>query len=187
MNQLRSSGAILLAAVLLISGLALSMPMSVAASAGAPPTAPEAIAVPSGSVLLFRSHAKGVQTYECQNGQWAFHAPRALLFNAHNHRPTAIHYGGIDRGLTLGPWWESLRDGSRIRAGNAASAPSPNANSIPLLRLEVLERQGAGVFSRVSYIQRLNTIGGVGPTGGCQTGAQRRVPYTADYYFYATP
>jgi len=165
MNHLRSSGAIVLAAVLLGFGLLFSMPISAAASAGASPTVPAAIAVPPGSVLLFRSHAKGVQTYECQNSQWAFRAPRAVLFGPHNHRPTAIHYGGIDRGLTLGPWWESLRDGSRIRGGNAVSAPSPNANSIPLLRLEVLERQGTGVFSPVSYIQRLNTTGGVGPTG----------------------
>ena len=164
-NYLRSFRAILLAVVLLAFGLALSMPISVAASAGAPPTVPAAIAVPPGSVLLFRSNAEGVQTYECQNGQWAFRAPRALLFNPYNHRQTALHYGGIDRGLTLGPWWESLRDGSRIRGGNALSAPSPNTNSIPLLRLEVLERQGVGVFSPVSYIQRLNTTGGVGPTG----------------------
>jgi hypothetical protein len=140
--------------------------------------------VPPGYVLLFSRHAAGVQTYECQNGVWAFRAPRAVLFNPHSHQLSAIHYGGIDRGLTAGPWWESVYDGSRIRGGNAVSAPSPNANSIPLLRLEVLERQGSGVFSQVSYIQRLNTVGGVGPTGACSTGARRWVAYTADYYFY---
>ena len=187
MNQLRSHRVIVFVAMLLVIGNVLFAPLSVAASTGAPPIVPEAIAVPPGSVLLFHSHAKGVQTYECQNGQWAFRAPRALLFNPPSHRPTAIHYGGIDRGLTPGPWWESLRDGSRIRAGNAVSAPSPNANSIPLLRLEVLERQGSGIFSPVSYIQRLNTLGGVGPTGVCSAGARRWVPYTADYFFYATP
>ncbi|MFL5804687.1 MAG: DUF3455 domain-containing protein [Roseiflexaceae bacterium] len=187
MNQLRSFGAIVLAAVLLVVGQVLSIPVSVAASGGEPPTVPEAIAVPPGSVLLFSHHAKGVQTYECKNGQWAFHAPRALLFDPQSNIPTGIHYGGIDEGLTPGPWWESVKDGSRIRGGKAVSAPSPNADSIPLLRLEVMERQGTGVFSPVSYIQRLNTEGGVGPTGGCQTGAQRQVPYTADYYFYATP
>jgi hypothetical protein len=185
MNHLRSYGSIVLAAVLFIVGLI--MPTSVAASAGAPPTVPEVIAVPHGSRLLFSRHAKGVQIYACNNGQWAFHAPRALLFNPRSHRPTGIHYGGIDRGLTAGPWWESVHDGSRIRAGNAISAPSPNANSIPLLRLEVLERHGTGVFSPVSYIQRLNTVGGVGPIGACQPGERRWVPYTADYYFYKTP
>jgi hypothetical protein len=184
MNRLRSYGSIILAAVLLVFGQALIMPLPASARTGAPPTVPASIEVPPGNVLLFTRHAKGVQTYECQNGVWAFRAPKALLFNPHSHRPTGIHYGGIDRGLTPGPWWESLRDGSRIRAGNAVSAPSPNANSIPLLRLEVLERQGTGVFNQVSYIQRLNTVGGVGPTGACSAGAQRWVPYTADYYFY---
>jgi hypothetical protein len=187
MKQLRSFGATLLATLLLVFGQLLSLPTSAAAGSGAPPVVPGAIAVPAGAVLLFSRHAIGVQIYECQNGQWVFHAPQALLFAPHPKKLTGIHYGGIDRGLTPGPWWESLRDGSRIRAGNALSAPSPNTNSIPLLRLEVLERAGTGVFSPVSYIQRLNTKGGVGPSGGCQTGLQRRVPYTADYYFYATP
>jgi hypothetical protein len=187
MKQLRSFGATLLVTLLLVFGQLLSLPTSAAARSGAPPVVPGTIAVPAGSVLLFSRHAKGVQIYECLNGQWAFHAPQALLFDAKSNRPTGIHYGGIDRGLTPGPWWESVEDGSRIRGGSALSAPSPNANSIPLLRLEVLEREGTGVFSPVSYIQRLNTKGGVGPSGGCQTGLQRRVPYTADYYFYAAP
>lgn len=187
MKQLRSYGAIVLAIVLLVVGQVLSMPVPVAASTGEPPTVPEAIAVPAGSVLLFSQHAKGVQIYECQYGQWAFHAPRALLFDPLSNRPTAIHYGGIDRGLTPGPWWESVDDGSRIRGAKTGSAPSPNADSIPLLRLEVLERQGSGVFTPVSLIQRLNTVSGVSPTGGCKPGAQRWVPYTADYYFYAAP
>jgi hypothetical protein len=184
---LRSVRSIVLAAVALVVGLVLSMPLPAAASGDAPPTVPAAIAVPPGSVLLFRNHARGVQTYECRDGQWTFRAPIALLFDQPHRRPIGIHYGGIDRGLTAGPWWESLRDGSRIRAGNALSAPSPNANSIPQLRLEVLERHGAGVFSPVSYIQRLNTVGGVGPTGACEPGERRWVPYTADYYFYKNP
>jgi hypothetical protein len=146
-----------------------------------------AIAVPAGSVLLFSRHARGVQIYECNNGQWALHAPRAQLFDSDEYQRIGVHYGGIDRGLTAGPWWESTEDGSRIRGGEAKPFPSPNPDSIPLLRLKVLERQGTGVFSPVTYIHRLNTNGGVSPTGSCQTGAQRDVPYTADYYFYATP
>jgi hypothetical protein len=187
MKQLRSFGAIVLATLLLVVANALIAPMSVSASSSAPPTVPEAIAVPTGSVLLFSRQAKGVQIYDCKNGQWVFHAPQALLFYPQSTKLTGIHYGGIDRGLTPGPWWESLEDGSRIRGGNALSAPSPNANSIPLLRLEVLEREGSGVFSPVSYIQRLNTKGGTSPTSQCQSGTQRQVAYTADYYFYAAP
>jgi hypothetical protein len=183
MNRLRAYVAIVLTALLLV-GQALSAPSSANAGSRNPPAVPTTIAVPAGSVLLFSSHAAGVQIYECQNGQWAFRAPKALLFKPRTHQLTGIHYGGIDRGLTAGPWWESLRDGSRIRGGEALSAPSPNANSIPLLRLRVLERSGAGVFGHVSYIQRLNTVGGVGPTGACSPGARQSVAYAADYYFY---
>ncbi|HET9222161.1 MAG TPA: DUF3455 domain-containing protein [Roseiflexaceae bacterium] len=184
MKLFRSFGPIILAALLLVLGQALIMPAAASASPATPPTVPTEIAVPPGHVLLFSKHATGVQTYECKDGQWAFRAPKAVLFNPNSRRLTGIHYGGIDRGLTAGPWWESLRDGSRIRGGNAVSAPSPNPNSIPLLRLQVLERQGTGEFSGASYIQRLNTVGGVGPTGACATGEQRWVPYTTDYYFY---
>ena len=116
-----------------------------------------------------------------------FRAPRAVLFDRRQRELTSIHYGGIDRGLNPGPWWESALDHSRIRAGNAVPAPSPNPDSIPLLRLEVLEHAGTGLYTPVTYIQRLNTTGGVGPTGACTAGDQRWVPYTADYYFYGQP
>jgi hypothetical protein len=187
MRYSRSYGSIILATLLLIAGQILMVPSSVSAHPSAPSsTVPTTIEVPSGHALLFRSHAQGVQIYECQSSQWVFRAPRAGLFAMRFHWLIGKHYGGIDRGLTAGPWWESIYDGSRIRGGNAVSAPSPNPNSIPLLRLEVLERHGSGMFSQVSYIQRLNTVGGIGPTGTCRTGAQRWVPYTADYYFYGT-
>ena len=183
MKRFRSIGSIILAALLLVLGQALITPLSASASPSVPPV-PSTIEVPAGHVLLFTYHAKGAQTYECKNGQWAFRAPKAALLDIENRRLAGIHYGGIDRGMTAGPWWESLHDGSRIRGGNAVSAPSPNPNSIPLLRLEVLQWEGAGVFSPVKYIQRLNTNGGVGPTGACSTSELRLMPYTTDYYFY---
>ncbi len=188
MNRSRSYRSIILAALLLVVGYVLSVPLSASASSSTPPPpVPGDIAVPAGYELLFMNHAKGVQVYECLNGQWTLRAPAALLFTAPAPKPTGIHYGGIDRNLTPGPWWESLRDGSRIRGGNPLRAPSPNPDSIPLLRLEVLEWHGTGVFSPVKYIHRLNTVGGVSPSGTCATGAREWVPYTADYYFYGNP
>ncbi len=187
MNGLRAYASIVLAAVLLVVGQVLMVPRSVSANSSTPPTVPEDIAVPAGFELLFSSHAEGVQTYECYNGQWTFRAPRALLFDAATDQPSALHYGGIDRNLTPGPWWDAMRDASRIRAGEPKSAPSPNPASIPWLRLKVLEWHGTGMFSSVAYIQRLNTVGGVGPTGACATSARVGVNYTADYYFYGTP
>ncbi len=186
MNFLRYSRRVAVFALMLMFASLLDAPMGALASAGDPPTVPSDIAVPAGSVLLFSSHARGQQIYECKSGLWALHAPRANLFDPATHQRVGVHYGGIDHGLNLGPWWESVADGSSIRGGNAKSAPSPNPNSIPLLRLEVLEHSGAGMFSPVTYIQRLNTEGGVGPSGACKPNEQRRVNYTADYYFYGS-
>lgn len=188
MSRLRSYMPLVLTGLLLVLGQLLILPLPASASFGAADGEVYApFELPAGSVLLFITHAKGTQNYECVNGQWQFHAPRAKLFDQERHRRIGVHYGGIDRGLTPGPWWESARDGSRIRAGNPVSQPSQHPGSIPLLQLEVLEREGSGLFSEVETIQRLNTVGGVGPTGACHGGQQRRVPYTADYYFYATP
>jgi hypothetical protein len=46
---------------------------------------------------------------------------------------------------------------------------------------------GAGVFTDISIVQRLNTAGGAPPASGCDeasVNAQTRVPYSADYYFF---
>lgn len=42
-------------------------------------------------------------------------------------------------------------------------------------------------MAKVSYIQRLETVGGLAPASGCDAehvGAVLRVPYEAVYYFY---
>jgi hypothetical protein len=44
------------------------------------------------------------------------------------------------------------------------------------------------VLSRATSIQRLNTKGGKAPASGCDAahaGQEVRVPYSADYLFYA--
>jgi hypothetical protein len=51
--------------------------------------------------------------------------------------------------------------------------------------LEATLSEGPGIFSRVNFIQRLNTVGGKAPSNpGSSVGEVARVPYTADYYFY---
>ncbi len=44
-----------------------------------------------------------------------------------------------------------------------------------------------GTLTSTTFIQRLNTTGGLAPAGGCDAtlvGATAPVAYTADYYFY---
>jgi hypothetical protein len=85
--------------------------------------------------------------------------------------------------------WTSLADGSAVTGQKIASAPSPNAgNNIPLLLLQAVRTSsgpdGSDQLVGTTYIQRVNTTGGVAPTGSCTPGAMQSVPYTADYYFY---
>ena len=48
-------------------------------------------------------------------------------------------------------------------------------------------RPGGIRLTVTTYIQRVNTTGGLAPTSGCDAstvGTVAKVPYTADYYFY---
>jgi hypothetical protein len=173
--------------------LRLTVTLSLAACAADPrspevprPEVPEAIAVPEGHRVAFAGHAMGVQIYECARDAaamltWRLRAPRAELFE--DSKMFATHFGGVDVGSPAGPYWQSVDDGSSVHGGNVASSPNPG--SIPLLRLDALDVAGDGIFSRVSFIHRLATVGGVGPSGAC-TDPQARieVPYESDYYFY---
>lgn len=132
--------------------------------------------------LLLQVHAKGDQVYICQDGvaqfAWALKAPDAQLFDK-DGKPFGKHF--------VGPTWEAS-DGSRVIGKAAANVPSPDADSIPWLLVDVVSHEGNGVLSRVSKIQRLNTKGGKAPASGCDaahTGHEVRVPYSADYLFYA--
>ena len=147
------------------------------------PAVPETITVDEGHEVAFVGHATGAQIYECAaDATWKLRAPRAVLTDDADDTPFVDHFGGIDAELPAGPYWRSLRDGSRVHAGNAISSPNPG--TIALLRLQVLDSAGNGILSRVSFLQRLATSGGVAPAGPCAAGERREVPYTADYYFY---
>lgn len=151
-----------------------------------PPVVPDTIAVPEGNRPALTVEARGVQMYECLADDagalaWKLHAPRADLFDESGAQ-IGIHYGGVDKGMAPGPYWESTKDRSRVHGAEPASAP--NAGSIPLLRLKAADTDGQGVFSKVTFIHRLKTTGGVAPAGACTAGQKEEVPYTASYVFY---
>jgi hypothetical protein len=96
------------------------------------------------------------------------------------HKPFALHYGG--------PSWTAM-DGSTVTATRVAGEPAPSGTAIPWLKLAATPTTGPadGTFSSTTFIQRLNTTGGLAPTTGCDAahvGASAPVFYTADYYFY---
>ena len=94
-----------------------------------------------------------------------------------------------DKGTVIGrhfagPSWKH-NDGSEIKGRAVARVDAPDADSIPWLLVTVTDRSGSGVLSRVTSIQRVNTVGGKSPKeDGLVVGQVARVPYTADYFFY---
>ena len=130
--------------------------------------------------------AKGVQIYECRakkdqpgSYEWAFVAPEADLFDA-SGKKIGRHYAG--------PHWEST-DGSNIVGTVKERADAPQADAIPWLLVVTKSVGPQGSFSKITSIQRVNTVGGVAPKAGCSqsaVGKTARIPYTADYYFLTT-
>ena len=145
------------------------------------PPIPPALAVPEGNRFQFAFGARGTQLYPCLQtftGAYEFGAavPRASLFNSIDQEQ-AIHY--------TGPTWQ-MPDGSAV-VGSKIAAVTPDPKSIPWLLLKAVSHTGAGLWGSVSYIQRVATVGGNPPAGGCNEmteGSFVEVPYTATYEFY---
>jgi hypothetical protein len=132
--------------------------------------------VPAGNAVSFHVFGVGVQIYSWDGTSWNFVAPHAVLFaNAREHCVVGIHFGG--------PTWES-NSGSKV-VGSVIEHCSPDPDAIPWLLLGAASAEGHGIFQDVTYIQRLNTVGGKAPDdpGDCP-GQMALVPYTADYFFY---
>src|SRR5262249_36506504 len=91
--------------------------------------------------------------------------------------------------------WQSSFDTSKVWARAIASSTDPSfvaPGAIPWLLLTVVGTGRGptdGAFlTQTTFIQRLNTSGGIAPSTGCSqstnVGATALVPYTADYVFY---
>ena len=148
----------------------------------AAPQVPPKIQVSAGEHLLFQVHAKGDQVYTCKSDAakftWTLKAPDAQLFDK-DGKPFGKHF--------TGPSWEA-NDGSRV-SGTKLEEVSVDADSIPWLLIKIISHDGNGVLSPATSIQRLNTKGGKAPASGCDASHadhEARVPYEADYLFYAS-
>jgi uncharacterized protein DUF3455 len=87
----------------------------------------------------------------------------------------------------LGPNWTSTVDSSVVNGAKTAGVNSTATGAIQWLLLQATSNTGTGVFSDITWVQRLNTAGGPAPTSGCDAttaGMDVRVPYSADYYFF---
>ena len=132
--------------------------------------------VPAGNKVAFHVYAEGVQIYRWDGTAWTFVAPEADLFaDEDGDGEVGSHYAG--------PTWES--DSGSLVVGAVLERCTPDPDSIPWLLLEAVYTEGPGIFERVTYIQRVNTVGGKAPTDpGNAVGDEARVPYSAEYFFY---
>ena len=132
--------------------------------------------VDAGHEFVMRVYAVGFQNYHWTGTSWAFDGPSADLFaDPRGKSKIGIHYPG--------PFWESLT-GSKVK-GAIVKRCTPDPDDIQWLLLGALSSEGPGVFNGVSFIQRVNTAGGIEPSyDGEFVGQQNSVPYTTEYLFY---
>ena len=144
---------------------------------------PEPVRVPAGQKLMMSTTGVGEITYECREKkdmagahEWAFVGPVATLYSG-DKKAVGKYYAG--------PTWEA-NDGSKVTGKQLAVSPAAPGN-IPLQLVKTDPAMGAGAMTGVSYIQRLNTKGGVAPAMACDAmskGRRQQVAYEADYVFY---
>jgi hypothetical protein len=128
----------------------------------------------------FMLRASGTHVYECVavpgGYRWAFLNPDATLFDG--TRSIATH--------TTASTWEASSDRTSAAGRVSATQPAGEGN-LPWALYRTQSSGDGGLFSGVTSVQRVNTVGGVAPASGCgdtTVGTESRVQFSADYYFY---
>jgi hypothetical protein len=155
-----------------------------------PPTADATITPPAGTKLVHHFHAIGTQNYTCTETPGVGDAGATYGYGAST--PDALLYDSCGKAVIhhfAGPTWQWLADSSSVKGAKIHGVDNPG--SIQLLLLKGTPQTQTGELSQVSYIQRLDTTGGVVPAATTCTAAHvgevTKVDYTANYYFYEGP
>jgi len=198
-----------LAGVATITAFAASSPQAVRADGITPPPLPPGMApVPAGNKLFLGPHAVGTQNYVCKPSgagvAYVLFTPQATLFgddgvqiithfnspnpDEPNTDPTVVAPGGMIRAT-----WQ-FKDTSRVwaKVHQPNGAVTVNEEAIAWVLLDAVGHQpgptGGDKLMQTTFVQRLNTTGGLAPKTGCSSltdvGNFAFVPYTADYFFY---
>ena len=192
------------------TALALACTVALGADEVTAPDVPVDIQVPEGHIAFLKGLGVGTQNYACSPSgagfAWILFTPEATLFSDvgkqitthfnspnpdpsdRNTDPRVVAVGGAIRAT-----WQHSRDSSIVWAKAVSAVPQPN--SIAWVKLEVVGRQdgatGGDTLTPTTFIQRVNTVGGLAPFDGCSqlsdVGKKAFIPYTADYFFFFDP
>jgi hypothetical protein len=195
----------------------LSLPQPAHADKVTPPAVPDKLQVPEGAEAFLIGHARGTQNYVCLPSgtgfAWTLFTPEATLFRGSdkqiithffapnpcepNTNPKVVAVGGTIRAA-----WQYL-DTSTIWAfatpeHTATTATDPDfvkPGAVAWLLLTVSGAKdgptGGDTLTNTTFVQRVNTVGGLAPSTGCSSladvGREAFIPYRADYVFYEGP
>jgi len=161
---------------------------------------PANIQVPDGNQAFLEGHGVGTQNYICLPSRSGFafslFTPEATLFKDNDKQITTHFFSpNLFEDGKIRATWQDSKDTSTVWGGDAISSSDPDfvaPDAVPWLLLPVAGAQegptGGETLTKTTFIQRLNTSGGVAPSTGCASsadvGTRAFVPYTADYFFY---
>jgi hypothetical protein len=174
-----------------------------------PPPVPENLEVEDGNVVFLVGHGVGTQNYVCAPSAtsvtgfaFSLFTPQATLFDdageqliTHFFSPNNDPLVKPPEAGTIRVTWEDSRDTSRIWAfllEQSTDEDFVRRDSVAWLKLKTsgvdVGPTGGDRLTKTTFVQRLNTVGGLAPASGCSTfedlGRRVFVPYFADYFFY---
>lgn len=208
-NQITRRIMFIACTTVLAVGLMVSLPQLAQAQSVTPPTVPDnKLQVEAGNVAFLLGHAVGTQNYVCKPSgtgvRFVLFTPEATLFKDNDDRQITTHFFSpnpaepntdatvVADGLIRATW--QARDSSTVwaKVHQPDGALTVDPNAIAWLLLDAAGVQdgptGGHTLSDTTFVQRVNTTGGLAPSTGCTSstdvGNQAFVPYTADYVFY---
>jgi hypothetical protein len=176
-----------------------ALPCTAHAQTVIPPVVPADLEVETGNEPFLVGHAVGTQNYVCQpTGRlghvgWVLFTPEATLFGERSDQLTTHFFSPNpdEDARVVRATWESSLDTSMVWAKAIATA-TVDSTAIPWVLLQAVGNQegptGGTTLSITTFVQRVQTEGGVAPATDCEqltdVGRKAFSPYTADYFFY---
>ncbi len=208
-NQITRRLALIACNAALAVGLMVALPQLAQAQNVTPPTVPDdKLKVEAGNEAFLLGHGVGTQNYICKPSgtgvKFVLFTPQATLFKDNDDRQIITHFFSpnpsepnadatvVANGAIRVTW--QARDSSIVwaKVHQPDGMLIVDQNAVAWLLLDAVATQdgptGGKTLSDVTFIQRVNTTGGLAPANGCTSstdvGNTAFVPYTADYFFY---